>query len=157
MKPLFIFLTIVTTAFSSASFANSTNSTNPKPIEPRVAPSVIKSFNNTFANAQEADWTVSKDFYKVEFAMSGQYVTAFYAPDGNLLGVTRYISSLQLPLTLQAELKKDYQDFWITNLFEVANNDGTSYYVTLENSETKIVLKGTASGSWTTYQKSRKA
>jgi hypothetical protein len=157
MKPLFIFLTIVTTAFSSASFANSTNTPNPKPVEPRVAPSVIKSFNKTFTAAQEADWTVSKDFYKVEFAMSGQYVTAFYGTDGQLLGVTRNISSLQLPLTLQAELKKGYQDLWITDLFEVANNEGTSYYVTLENSETKIILKGTASSSWSTYQKSRKA
>lgn len=154
MKPLFIFLTIVTTTLSSASFANSSN---PKPIEPHVAPSVIKSFNQTFAAAQEADWTVSKDFYKVQFAMNGQYITAFYAPDGNLMGMSRNISSLQLPLTLQAELKKDYQDFWISNLFEVANNDGTTYYVTLENSETKIVLKGTASDSWSTFQKVRKA
>lgn len=154
MKPLFIFLTFVTTAFSSASFANSSN---PKPVEPRVAPSVIKSFNKTFTTAQEADWTIQDNFYKVDFAMSGQYVTAFYGTDGSLLGLTRNISSLQLPLALQTELKKDYQDFWITDLFEVANNEGTSYYVTLENSETKIILKGTAADSWSTYQKSRKA
>lgn len=154
MKPLFIFLTIVTTAFSSASFANSTN---PKPVEPRVAPSVIKSFENTFTAAQEADWTVTENFYKVEFAMSGQYVTAFYSPEGNLLGVTRNISSLQLPLTLQAELKKEYKDLWITDLFEIANDEGTHYYVTLENSETKIILKGTADSKWSTYKKSRKA
>ena len=157
MKPLFIILTIVTTAFSSASFANSTNNANPKPVEPRVAPAVVKSFNKTFTAAQEVDWTVSNNFYKVEFAMSGQYITAFYGTDGHLLGVTRNISSLQLPLTLQAELKKDYQDYWITDLFEVANNEGTSYYVTLENSETKIILKGSASSNWSTYQKSRKA
>lgn len=154
MKPLFIFLTIATTAFSSASFANSSN---PKPVEPRVAPAVIRSFENTFTAAKEADWTVAENFYKVEFAMSGQYVTAFYSTNGNLMGVTRNITSLQLPLTLQAELKKEYQDLWITDLFEVANEDGTHYYVTLENSETKIILKGSADSKWSTYQKSRKA
>lgn len=154
MKPLFILLTIATTAFSSASFANSSN---PKPVEPRVAPSVIRSFQKTFTAAQEADWTVAENFYKVQFAMSGQYVTAFYSPNGNLLGVTRNISSLQLPLTLQTELKKDYRDLWITDLFEVSNEDGTNYYVTLENSETKITLKGSADSKWTTYKKSRKA
>lgn len=154
MKPLFIILTIATTAFSSASNANSTN---PKPIEPRVAPSVIKSFENTFTSVQEVDWTVSNNFYKVEFAMSGQYVTAFYGTDGSLLGVTRNISSLQLPITLQTELKKNYQDYWITDLFEVSNDEGTNYYVTLENSETKIILKGSAATNWNTYQKSRKA
>lgn len=154
MKPLFIFLTIVTTAFSSAAFANSSN---PKPVEPRVAPSVIRSFENTFTAAQQADWTVAENFYKVEFAMSGQYITAFYATNGNLLGVTRNISSLQLPLTLQAELKRDYQALWITDLFEVSNDEGTHYYVTLENSETKVTLKGSANSKWSTYQKSRKA
>lgn len=154
MKPLFIILTIAATAFSSASNANSTN---PKPIEPRVAPSVIKSFENTFTSVQEVDWTVSNNFYKVEFAMSGQYVTAFYATDGSLLGVTRNISSLQLPISLQADLKKNYQDYWITDLFEVSNDEGTNYYVTLENSDTKIILKGSAASSWNTYQKSRKA
>jgi hypothetical protein len=157
MKPLFIILAILATALTNVSSANSTFTSNPNPVEPKVAPIVLKSFENTFSAAQEVDWTVASNFYKVEFAMSGQYITAFYGIDGSLMGVTRNISSLQLPITLQADLKKDYSEYWITDLFEVANEEGTSYYITIENSETKIILKGSASTNWSTYQKSRKA
>jgi hypothetical protein len=73
------------------------------------------------------------------------------------MGLTRNISSTQLPISLQAELKKEYSEFWISDLFEVANDEGTHYYITIENSETKLVLKGSTDGSWSTFQKSRKA
>ena len=154
MKPLFIILTALTTVFTTASFANSTN---PKPEGDKVTPAVLKSFENTFTNAQEVDWSISNNYYKVAFNMNGQYVTAFYGATGNLIGLTRNISSTQLPISLQAELKKEYNGYWISDLFEVANDEGTHYYITLENGETKLVLKGSTDGNWNTYQKSRKA
>jgi mRNA deadenylase 3'-5' endonuclease subunit Ccr4 len=154
MKPLFIILTALTTVFSSASFANSTK---PNPGTDKVAPAALKSFESSFGNAQEVDWSVTNNYYKVVFAMNGQYITAFYGNAGNLMGLTRNISSTQLPISLQAELKKEYSEFWISDLFEVANDEGTHYYITIENSETKLVLKGSTDGSWSTFQKSRKA
>jgi hypothetical protein len=63
---------------------------------------------------------------------------------------------MQLPISLQTSLKKQCGDLWISDLFEVANDQGTSYYVTLENADTKIVLKSSGS-DWTTYQKQRKS
>jgi hypothetical protein len=39
----------------------------------------------------------------------------------------------------------------------VAKNDGTSYYITLENADTKIVLKTSGGSEWNIYQKIRKA
>lgn len=153
MKPLFIFLTALTMGMTTSSFANPGK---PNPEGDKVAPVVLKSFENTFTNAQEVDWSVSSNFYKVVFNMNGQYVTAFYSNTGSLMGLTRNISTTQLPLSLQAELKKEYSEYWISDLFEVANDEGTYYYVTLENSDTKIVLKGSANSEWSTYQKSRK-
>ena len=154
MKPLFILLTALTTAFGSAASANNTK---PNPEEVKVTPKVIKSFENTFSNAKEADWSVGSSYYKVQFIMDGQYATAFYSNDGSLMGVTRNISTVQLPITLQAEVKKEYSNYWITDLFEVSNDEGTNYYITVENSENKIVLKGSANSNWSTFQKSRKA
>ena len=154
MKPLFIFLTALTMGMTTSSFANPDK---PNPEGTKVVPAVLKSFANTFTNAQEVDWSASNNFYKVMFTMSGQYVTAFYSNDGSLMGLTRNLSSTQLPLSLQADLKKEYGDYWISDLFEVANDEGTYYYVTLENSDTKVVLKGSANSEWNIYQKSRKA
>ena len=73
-----------------------------------------------------------------------------------MLALTRNISSLQLPITLQASLKKNYENFWISDLFEVANEQGTTYYVTLEDGDTKLVLKSGHS-EWSTFQKQRKS
>lgn len=64
--------------------------------------------------------------------MNGQRAFAYYSTGGELMGVARYISSLQLPLGLLSNLKNNYSNYWISDLFELSNNDGTHYYVTLE-------------------------
>jgi len=61
-----------------------------------------------------------------------------------------------LPVNLQNNLKTTYSKYWISDLFEVANHDGTSYYVTLEDGDKKIVLKSANGSDWNTYKKDRK-
>ena len=122
----------------------------------KVNEKVLKAFNTEFASAQEVEWTVSADYYKAAFGMNGQRVFAFYNTDGELIGLTRNIPSSQLPLKLQTSLKKNYNSYWISDLFEVSNNDGTSYYVTLENGDNKVILKSSAGNDWSTYKKDRK-
>jgi len=53
-------------------------------------------------------------------------------------------------------LKKNYSGYWISDLFEVAKNNGTSYYVTLENGDKKVVLTSANGSDWSTYKKDRK-
>jgi len=62
-----------------------------------------------------------------------------------------------LPLNLQVSLKKSYGNYWITDLFETASHDGSSYYVTLETADTKIILKSTDGGNWSIDQKFKKS
>ena len=70
--------------------------------------------------------------------------------------MTRNISSLELPISLQANLKNNYSKYWISDLFEVSNQEGTSYYITMENADSKIVLKSSGNGRWNTYKKMAK-
>ena len=88
--------------------------------------------------------------------MNGQFITAFYDAAANLVAVTKNISPLQLPVTLQASLKNSYCDYWISELFELSNENGTSYYVTVEDGDSKLTLKSSGT-NWTTYKKSRKS
>ena len=145
MKRILITLTILL-PITSMSFAN----------EQKVTARVLESFNRYFKNATEVDWSVGENFYKANFSYNGQYVAAFYDAEGELLAITRNISSTQLPISLQTSLKKNYTDFWISDLFEVANEEGTSYYVTVEKGDTKLVLKSTSS-DWITFQKHSKS
>lgn len=148
MKPLFIFLTIVSSFFVTSTRAASGD----------VSPAALKSFETTFSTAKEAAWTVAGTHYKVKFLLNDQTLTAFYNHEGKLLSVTRYISSLQLPIILQTELKKTFSSYWITDLFELSGPNGTEYYMTIENTDGRIVLKSSAANaSWAVHQKLRKS
>ncbi|HEY0579869.1 MAG TPA: hypothetical protein VGC75_04105 [Candidatus Nitrosocosmicus sp.] len=146
MKRLLLTLTVIFSLFTLSSFADTITVTTP----------VLNSFNSSFKHATEVNWTVTRGIYKANFLMNGQYVSAFYDVDGKMVAVTRNITSFQLPLSLQTEIKNSYDQYWISDLFEIADEQGTSYYVTLESADSKLILKSEGS-NWTTYQKQRKS
>lgn len=148
MKRLLLTLTVALSLISLSSFANGEDH--------EVSPRAIKSFNSSFKNATEVYWTITNNYYKVNFAMSGQYVSAFYDADGKMIALTRNISSLHLPIALQADLKKYYDAYWISDVLETATEDGTSYYITLETADTQLILKSNGD-SWSTFKKERKS
>jgi len=124
--------------------------------EKNVNPKALSAFKTEFSTAREVEWTTTSDYYRAAFDMNGQKVFAFYNTDGEFMGLARNISSAQLPVYLQSSLKKNYAGYWISDLFEIANNYGTSYYVTLEDGDKKIVLKSAGGSDWSTYKKDRK-
>jgi len=125
--------------------------------EEAVSKQAVTNFKEQFKGATETNWTTGKNYYKVTFTMSDQKLFAYYNKEGDFIAVTRYISSLQLPLNLQTGLKNDYSKYWITDLFEMADKGGTTYYVTLENADAKIVLQSTDGQNWYTFEKNKKA
>lgn len=125
--------------------------------EEAVSKQTLASFNKEFAGATDAVWTSGADYYKVSFSLRDQKLFAFYNMEGEFIAVTRYISSVQLPLSLQSGLKKSYSDFWISDLFEVANQEGTAYYITLENADGRMILKSSNGQDWSVFQKGKKA
>ena len=148
MKKILMMLAMVLTL--STSFAFTTG-------EEAVNKQALNAFKTEFAGATDAAWTVATDYYKVTFNMGDQKLFAYYSATGDFMVVIRYISSFQLPLNLQSNLKRTYGNYWISDLFETASHDGSSYYVTLETAATKIVLKSTDGGNWVIDQKLKKA
>ena len=147
MKKIMIILALVFTV--STSFASIG--------EESVNQQALNSFQSEFAGASDVVWTVGSNYYKVTFTLSDQKLFAFYNNQGEFMAAARYISSFQLPIHLQTGLKKSYNNYWISDLFEMSSNEETSYYVTLENADTKIVLKSTDGKEWTPYKKNKKA
>jgi hypothetical protein len=146
MKRLFFLLALMASLVSFSSYAT----------DKKVSAVVLQSFNNSFKNATEVDWTAGENFYKANFNLNGQFLTAFFDNDGTFMAVTRQISPVQLPINLQASLKKHQEGLWITSLFEVASERGTTYYITLEDADNRIVYKATSS-TWSVYQKQSKS
>lgn len=145
MKPLLIILTLLAVNFAQPAFAG----------EGDIRPSVLKSFQSTFNTAKAVEWTATDNLYKARFELNGQVVCAYYNNSGTMLAVTRNITTHQLPLTLQTSLKKEFNTYWVSDLFELNNDEGTTYYVTLETAETKLVLYSN-NKSWDVYTKLKK-
>lgn len=124
--------------------------------EENVSKDVLNSFNKEFNGAKEVRWTTGSDFYKAVFVLNDQYITAFYNKEGEFLGMTRNISSLNLPMKLQSKIRSDYNEYWITDLFELSDNDGTHYYITVENADSKVLLKSSDNTDWNIYKKMSK-
>ena len=144
MKKIIIMLAV--TISSLAAFASEEN----------VDKKVLNAFSQEFAGAKDVKWTTNETFYKASFVFNGQYVYAFYQLDGELLAMTRNITSLDLPISLQTSLKKGYEGYWISDLFEISNSEGTKYYITMENADSKLVLKSTNAADWVGFKKSAK-
>ena len=142
----------------SAAFALSlvTSSLFASPV-PDINAKALTAFNNQFTNATDVEWSAGYDFYKATFLYNSNYVTAYYNTEGDFVATIRNITSSNLPLLLQTKLKSNYSDYWVTNLYELSKNEGTSYYITLENADQKIILKSAGDIDWTVNKKSNKA
>ena len=145
MKKMILTLAIAMSTF--AAFAGEEN----------VNQAVLKSFQTEFAGAENVSWTTGRNSFKAAFVMNGQHVVAYYDFSGTLLGLTRNISSLDLPMSLQADLKKNYKGYWISDLFEVNNQNGTTYYITLEKADESMILEANDLSSWDVYKRASKS
>jgi hypothetical protein len=145
MKRLFFILTLVGASIFSSSYA----------ADNKTSPVVMQSFQSSFAGATEIIWEEVGVLYKATFALNGQYTSAFYNLDGDLVAVTKNVSLVQLPKVLQTNLKKELKNTWITELFVVNVEGVNTYYVQIENADTKTLLQS-AGTKWMTYQKDQK-
>lgn len=120
-----------------------------------VGKKVRASFQHDFNHAQLMSTETRENFTKLIFTMNGQVMTAFYSANGDLLAVTRNIVSSQLPVSLLMSFKKHYNDYWITDLFEMSQDAESNYYLSLENADTKLTLRSNGEG-WDVYSSSKK-
>ena len=123
----------------------------------KINEAITNSFKQEFLNAQNVQWQSQDNFVKATFDMDGQVMFAFYSKDAQLLGVVRNILSDKLPINLLTSIKKDYNDYWISDLFELASSGQSCYYITLENGEEQLVLKSDGTSEWAIYKRTKKS
>lgn len=112
-------------------------------------------FHKDFRQAEILASTQGATFTRITFKMNAMILDAYYSNQGELLAVTHNIVSSQLPISLLLQLKRNYANYWISDLFELSANSETSYYITLENADKKITLRS-GDNNWVTYTKTNK-
>jgi hypothetical protein len=151
IKPKYMSLAIKTFALVALLFtATSTFATTPADDSNNT---VTVAFHKDFKKAELIATETRPNFSKLTFRLNGVILYAFYSDAGQLLAVTRNITSNQLPLQLLLEVKKDYSDFWITDLFEITSDGATNYYITVENANSRVTLRSNGADNWELYKK----
>jgi hypothetical protein len=146
-KKTIVMMALVLTASISYSFAAPTNG---------IDDAIKITLQKDFKNAQFISSEAHKNFTKVTFSMNKNVFFAFYASTGELLAVTRNILSSQLPINLMMSLRNDYKGWWITELFELNGDGENGYYVSLENADSKMILRSTSDNTWEVYKETFK-
>src|SRR4030095_904911 len=143
--------TIITLALSlilgTASFANNEETINAK---------AEQSFKKEFAQAKDVSWQKAGEMVKATFTLNERVLFAYYSESGDLIAITRNITTDQLPISLQTSLRKNFSGYWVSDLFEMVSGGQTNYYITVEYADQKVVLKSEDFGSWSTYRKEKK-
>ena len=147
MKKSILILAMLLTTIVGSSFANRTDDNKNR---------AAASFKQDFASAKEVTWEASKEVVKATFKLNDQVMFAYYTESGELMAVVRNMVSGQLPINLLTNLKKNYQGFWITDLFEVSASNESSYYVTLESADNVVVLKSSGLNKWEVFQREKR-
>ena len=121
-----------------------------------ISKSVVTSFNRQFSNASNVQWESTENYVKAQFSVNDVILSAYFNRNGELIAITRYISPNQLPIELQSSLNKMVVNNWVSDLFEIQTESGTSYYVTTENANQVVVLKSEGTNGWQLFQKEKK-
>lgn len=148
MKKIMLLLGVLAVSFGAV---------NANPASGEVDARVLGAFKKEFATAKDITWTLAPNYYQASFVYNEQHITAYYNTEAELLGMARFVSPVDLPMALQADLKKNYQSYWISNLFEAATSEGTTYYITIEDADQTVVLKSDNARDWDQYKKVKKS
>ena len=124
--------------------------------EREVGKRVLKAFEKEFTGAVDAQWRTYEEYVRVDFTFNNVPLIACYKFDGKRLALVRNIISSSLPLSLQFDLGKRYKDHWVTQLYELVNDEGTQYRLTLESADQIIHLRSNGSDDWEVVKEEEK-
>jgi hypothetical protein len=144
-------IALLLTAFILSVSISFANGNNPVPAE------ISHSFSHHFATAKNVNWEKISNVYKASFELDGNYLFVFYSEDAHFIGIAHNILSDKLPMMLQAQLKMDYSNYWITELIEYSVDHNPGYKITLENADQKVILKSDNLSDWAISSKTAKA
>lgn len=116
---------------------------------------VQKTFNKSFSDATNIKWERVGRYYRAHFRTGSEWVYAYFSSDGEQVALSRKITQEQLPLNLSTLLSEKLNEGSLTDLFEVLIDGQTTYYTTIRNSKYSVLYKGTASGRWQVFKKTK--
>lgn len=146
MKKLFI-LTLALIALGTSAFANT---------DKKTSYNGASHFTSTYTGAKEVSWSADANYEKVSFMENGIKKEVFYTHQGELIGSAKAFAFDKLPKAALQTIttKYTYPEFQLEDIIEFENADGeTSYFVSMDKSDLKLVLEITTYGQVSVFSK----
>lgn len=145
MKKFILSTAIVLTLFGTAL------ADNPESINRNAAASFKKDFNT----ASDVSWSETSHYYRATFHLDKQTFLAYYDAQGNLISVVHHMLSTGLPEQLRKDIRKQYANYWVSELFQVSFDEGSYYFIELKNADETIVLTTDSNLCWHEYSRQK--
>jgi hypothetical protein len=117
---------------------------------------VLKSFRETFTQAEDVRWDESSDFFTVSFLSAGIRSKVNYDKEGNMLSSIRYYSPQMLPLNIFSKMKRENPKKNLFGVTEVTTGNDVTYYIKMEDGKHWFTMKVDESGNSQVYEKYKK-
>jgi hypothetical protein len=109
---------------------------------------VLQSFHMVFGKATDIKWTEFQDHYYVSFNQNDVLIKANYDLAGNIVNSIRYYKEQHLPLHILCKIKEAYPSKSVHMVTEVNNENGTAYFIQLQDDKSWTVIKSDESGDF---------
>ena len=116
----------------------------------------MQSFHKSFGSAKDVNWQKEKDYNKATFRLNDQYLTAYYNENAELVAIVRNVLADHLPILLLTDLQNNYEDYWITELYEVAAAGESFHRITIENADQILIMRSVNATDWVVEKKVKK-
>ncbi len=126
---------------------------NAKAINTDPFEKALKTFNETFKDAENVSWTNSGRHYEASFEDNNIKTRVKLDAKGNLVQTVRYYKGDKLPATVLYAVKKGYPDKEITGVTEVTDKQGVNYSIVLKDDSNYIHISAKDSGETETISK----
>ncbi|MFL9485361.1 hypothetical protein ACI6Q2_21445 [Chitinophagaceae bacterium LWZ2-11] len=114
-------------------------------------------FKANYPKATNISYKMVGTLTEVNFTLNGQDLQAFYNEDGSLVATSKRIKLADLPLRAQAEIQSKYKDFDVREIIEMdQEEEGVSFYASLENDTKKLILNVTTQGNVNVFKRTKK-
>ena len=123
---------------------------------------MIQSFQTSFPNATEVNWSETSHAYMVTFIDDGIRGRVIYQKDGSFIHYTRYYLEQNLPFNVRYKVKSEYPDKNIHSVVEISTITAqgktllTEYYIKLVDDKNWTTVKLDSNGDLSVMEKYRK-
>lgn len=119
-----IFVLAIAALLTAGAYANDPSAVNEK---------VLKSFTETFTEAKQVKWYEADNNYSVRFYQADVRYIVYYDKRGNITGSMKFYEPGKLPVSVLANMQRNYPDMKAYTVTEIMAAGDTAYFVKMED------------------------